>query len=101
MKIDFDGGVFQLDEYPQPEDIRYSKDFKCECGKIDFLAEGAAPVGYCNTNNGYMAVFECPHCFEKSRFHIQTTGRYDLNDFKFEVALMLDLQYARQKKDEI
>lgn len=96
MKIEFDGEVFQIKEYPQPELIHYAKDFKCECGEIDFLTVGAAPVGYCNTNSGYMAVFECPFCFEKSRFHIQTTGRYELEKFKDEVGLMIHLYNHRQ-----
>lgn len=103
MKILFENETFSIEQFPQPEQIHHAKDFKCLCGEIDFLTVGVAPVGYCSTDSGYMAVFECPHCFEKSRFHIQTTGRHDLENFKQEAGLMLHLhkhRSSRHKSDQ-
>ena len=53
--------------------IPYANDLMCQdCGKSGFLCPtGRYPnlVGWCETNYGYQAVFECTECGSKFRFH--------------------------------
>jgi len=65
-----------LPKIPQYEDIPYSPGLCCtECGKADMSAFKSnnyvkpIVIGWCETNIGYMGVFECPHCHSKFRFH--------------------------------
>ena len=67
--------------------IPYSRDLMCyECGKTGFDCgrnEYRKPnlVGWCETNYGYQAVFECTECGSKFRFHagdpISTLEEFD------------------------
>lgn len=97
MTIQFLDKEFELNNYTQYESIRQSKDLKCECGYSNYLSKNFIMVGYCNTNYGYMGVFECPVCFEKYRHHINTKDRYSEESFKNDVGLVLYLQYNRSK----
>lgn len=67
-----------LPKIPQYEDIPYAGDLNCPyCEKSGFYdynwsrGEVIRPkvIGWCETNIGYMAVFECPCCGNKYRFH--------------------------------
>ena len=53
-------------------------------------------IGWCDTNAGFMCVFECPICFEKFRYHISTTGRWDKEKFYEDFALHFYLQSTRK-----
>ncbi len=83
----------------QYENILVSKDMACpECNgsslfdySIDSHFVEPTPIGWCDTKHGYMAVFECPKCFTKYRFHISTTGRYDKDRFYQDFALLVHL----------
>ena len=73
----------------QWESIEYAPDFVCpECGKsglqgaVNGNIEKPNLVGWCETNNGYMAVFECPLCGKKYRWHPHVTI-FDLDQFDF------------------
>jgi len=93
MEINFENDVFEVDCIVQFDDIPYSKSLNCGCGYADItntLSYGI--VGYVDTKHGYMVVFSCPKCFEKYRHHIGTKGRYDINEFKNELGLILHLQ---------
>ena len=65
-----------LPKISQYEGIHYAGDLNCpHCDKSGFF-DGYGEtrvkpnvIGWCDTDIGYMAVFECPVCFEKFRFH--------------------------------
>jgi hypothetical protein len=95
MIIKFGDRVFELEEFIFYEDIRYSRDFNCNCGYSDFTKEKFNMIVYCNTNYGYMGVFNCPKCYEYYRHHINSTGRYSEVEFKNDVGLILFLQLTR------
>lgn len=81
-----------IPKFPQWEAIPYAEDFACqECGKSAIQGkdeyhrltlEKPNLVGWCETNNGFMAVFECPCCHSKFRFHPQM-NHFDLDQFDF------------------
>jgi hypothetical protein len=81
-----------LPKVVQWESIEYAPDFICpECGKsaikgknlyMQPVLEKPDLVGWCETNNGYMAVFECPCCHSKYRFHPHMT-LFDADQFDF------------------
>lgn len=85
--------------------IPISKDMACpECGgsnhftyPFDSNIEEPIPVGWCDTEYGFMSIFECPKCFTKFRFHINTTGRNNLDKFYEDFALLVYL-YKFHKK---
>jgi len=95
MIINFGDEVFTLKNFPQYEDIRQTKDMLCQCTYSDFHLNRFNMIGYCNTNHGYMAVFECPVCGEKYRHHIGTTSRNSEKGFKDDAGLALFLQLTR------
>lgn len=83
-----------LPKIPQYEDIPYASDFNCpNCDKSGFfdykgfyssepVRKKPIVVGWCETNIGYMGVFECPECGQKFRFHC-TIGTWvaDIEEF--------------------
>lgn len=78
-----------LPKIPQYESIPYAGDFNCphcdKSGFYEFYGETRVRpniIGWCETNIGYMGVFECPVCFKKYRFHC-TIGTYiaDIKEF--------------------
>lgn len=78
-----------LKKYTQYEDIPYSPEFVCvECGKsgIDTSDNPRVVkpklVGWCDTYNGLMAVFECPECHSLFRFHPHL-DKFDPEQFDF------------------
>ena len=87
-----------LPKIPQYEDIPYAADFNCpECDKSGFFEhkgfyssdktlEKPKLVGWCDTNIGKMAVFECPVCGKKFRFHC-TIGTWIADDDEFDFYL--------------
>jgi len=88
----------------QYQDIAVSKDMACpECGgsnqftySFDKSVAEPVPVGWCDTDHGFMAVFECPRCFTRFRFHISTGGRYDEDRFYADFALLVHLYRHHQ-----
>ena len=93
MTIHFGNKTFEVDQILQYETIRHSKDLKCECGYSDFsLRNSYNIIGYCDTPQGFIVVFECPECFEKYGHHISSTGRYNLEAFKNDLGLKLHLK---------
>lgn len=84
-----------LPKIPQYEDIPYTPDFECpNCGKTGFLDydwnqkkhEKPNLIGWTETNIGKMAVFECPLCGQKFRFHC-TIGTWTADDDEFDYYL--------------
>ena len=79
-----------LPKFPQYEDFPYAPDLECpNCGKSGFYDSDWGQthikpilVGWCETNIGYMAVFECPECGQRFRFHC-TIGTWtaDIDEF--------------------
>ena len=98
---------FKQMKISQYQDILISKDMTCPAcnGSSQFsysfdsnMAE-PTPIGWCDTEYGFMAVFECPKCFTKYRFHISTTGRYDQDQFYGDFALLVNLyEFHHSKK---
>lgn len=88
-------------------DIAVSKDMACpECNgssQFDYSFDSRfaepTPIGWCDTEHGFMAVFECPKCYTKYRFHISTTGRNDIDQFYADFALLVHLWRYHQKGD--
>lgn len=84
--------IFDGMKMAQYQDIPIVKDMECpDCHKSDvggFFHERAKPIGWCDTQTGFMGVFECPHCFSKFRCHISTTGRYNEDTFYSDFALV-------------
>ncbi len=87
-------------------DIPVSKDMACpECNgssQFDYLFDDRfaepTPIGWCDTEYGFMAVFECPKCYTKYRFHISTTGRNNIDEFYGDFALLVHLWRYHQKE---
>lgn len=85
-----------LPKIPQYEDIPYASDLNCpNCDKSGFFSpkgfyssdqtlKSPRVVGWCETNIGYMGVFECPECGQKFRFHC-TIGTWiaDIDEFDY------------------
>lgn len=79
-----------IKKFPQYEDIPYARDFICpNCDKSGFdtnnnQLEKPILIGWCETNIGYMGIFECPKCGQKFRFHC-TIGTWiaDIEDFDY------------------
>ena len=87
----------------QYEAIPVSKSLDCpECGQSsdwDMSLPDPKPVGWCETQHGFMMIAECPFCFAKFRFHINTTGRYNLKEFYDDFALRIFI-YGKKKSNE-
>lgn len=81
-----------LPKFPQWETIPYAGNYACQdCGKsaiqgkdehFEHTKEKPNLIGWCETNNGYMAVFECPSCHSKFRFHPQI-DHFDIEQFDY------------------
>ena len=81
----------KLIKFPQYEDFPYARDLICpNCEKSGFSPLGNLEkpnlVGWCETNVGYMGVFECPKCGQKFRFHC-TIGTWTADWDEFEYYL--------------
>lgn len=94
--VKFADKEYTINEFLNPEEIRYSKSLSCECGYADAIRRDSYNIlGYTSTQNGYMGVFECRKCFEKFRHHISTHERYDLEAFKKNLGLKIILQRGK------
>lgn len=95
--------IFNDMKIPQYEGIPIVKDMEWpECHKSDingFSKDCAKPVGWCDTQNGFMAIFECQHCFAKFRCHINSTGRYSEESFYQDFELMYFLYDTRKNNN--
>ena len=78
-----------LRKFAEWRSIEWAPDFECpECHKSgvgEFSQEKANLVGWTETDNGIMAILECPHCFKTFRIHAATNDKFDIDEF--EVAL--------------
>ena len=100
---------FKKKECLQYESIPISKDMACpECNgssqfdySIDRNFVEPAPIAWCETKYGFMAIFECPKCFTKYRFHINSVGRYDKDSFYLDFALLVYLYEEHQKRAKL
>lgn len=95
MKINFGDEIFDLKSFPQYDDIRQSKDMYCKCLESNFNHDKFNMIGYAETLQGFMAVFECEKCYEKYRHHIGTTSRNTIKGFMDDAGLALFLQKTR------
>ena len=91
MEIIFENETFFLDKIIQFENIHRSKNLECACGSSSssLFYGKPTPIGFCETNEGFMSVFECPDCGEKYRCHIDSEGRYNIDVFKQDIGLIL------------
>jgi len=97
---------FQQMKITQYADIIVSKDMACpECNcsnlfsySFDSRVVEPTPIGWCDTEHGFMACFECPKCFTKYRFHISTIGRNELDRFYADFALLVYLYRSHYMK---
>lgn len=87
-----------LEKFPQYEQFPYADGLVCpECDKSGFYnyygEHRVAPklVGWTETHIGPMAVFECPECGTKYRFHC-TIGRWNVDIDEFDYYLYLYLR---------
>ena len=71
----------------------YSGSFSCtNCNKsgIDYpYLDKPKLVGWCETDYGFMMIVECPHCFQKYRFHGTTSYRERVDLYAFNHAIHL------------
>lgn len=85
-------------ELPEYRHIPWVKDFTCpECGRNEWGYDGwrARPIGWCNTDAGYMCIFECPECYAKMRWHISGSGRW--SEERFFADLWLSLMMGNEE----
>ena len=76
-----------LPKIAQYEGIPYVKDYQCpSCGRCTIGGDGAKPflIGWCESPNGFMLVFECPVCFTKFRCHC-STEIFDINSLELTI----------------
>ena len=80
-----------LPKIVQWRSIPYSAGLNCRCGKCDLAYVcfdsdhqyiKAIAVGWCETDYGFMGVFECPECHSQFRCHCGNHDKFDLNDFE-------------------
>ena len=99
---------FERMKISQYDDILISKDMACPecngsnqfCYSIDWKFAEPTPIGWCDTEHGFMGVFECPKCFTKFRFHIDSDGRYNKDRFYTDFSVLVHLynHHQNQKK---
>lgn len=91
-------------KYSQYDDIPVVKDLECpnchQSNDWEMQKREPKPVGWCDTVNGFMMIAECPFCFAKFRYHINTTGRYNQHEFYDDFALRLYLYQHKYENNE-
>ena len=93
MIYKFENKSFDINEISQLDDIPYQKSLSCGCDYADYINTNSYNViGYASTDYGYMAVFECPKCHQQYRHHINSTGRYDFDEFMDMLLLIYNLK---------
>lgn len=102
MLVKFLDKTYSIKQYSQYQGIRWAKDQNCLCGKSGMSNDKQQTViGFCETTVGFMPIFQCDNCFEKYRYHINTTGRYKIDEFKRDIALIMFLkENSSTKKNE-
>jgi len=86
-----------LPKFPQWESIPYAFNFACQdcgCSMIDDIIHKPNLVGWCETSQGYMLVFECPVCFNKFRCHCNTGDKFDKERFEQLIFEMTATDYS-------
>jgi hypothetical protein len=86
MKLSFADEVYEIQMFDQPEIFPHVRAFRyTEC---DRLTEVNVCIGYTESSKiGFMAVYECRQCFTKYRCHINSTGRYNRQEFLDDLGL--------------
>jgi len=94
MELLFAGETYDIQVFDQPEIFPHVRTFRCpEC---DRLTDGNACIGFTESPKlGFMAVYECRKCFTKYRCHVNSTGRYNRQDFLDDLGLEI---WARAEK---
>lgn len=91
-----------LPKIVQWESIYYAPDYICpKCGKSGhprYINKKAKLIGWCETNNGFMAVFECTECFEKFMYHPQL-NRFELKDFDDSLKDYIEANYFENSEE--
>lgn len=94
-----------LPKVTQYKSILYTKSFNCpHCDKSGFFdsygkeKERPILIGWCETDIGYMGVFECPCCFEKYRFHC-TIGTLNADIDEFDMYLYYKARQCKNWED--
>lgn len=86
----------------QWESVEYAPDFVCQkCGGSGhpLHAENKVSlVGWCDTPNGIMVVFECSKCFERFRYHPQI-DRFSMKDFDETVKDYIEVGYYANSEE--
>lgn len=75
-----------LRKFPDYRAIPYASDLCCPQGDMKFMVDKPNLVGWCETNNGYMMVLECPKCFTRYRYH--ATDHWDDTIDEFNESLI-------------
>ena len=80
-----------------------SRDFLCpECSMsgIDTPSKDKPKlVGWCETDYGYMMIAECPHCFEKFRFHGTVCDKHDSVEFEHAIRCYILSRYFSNSEE--
>ena len=86
MKLIFADETYEIQVFDQPEIFPHVRTFRCpEC---DRLTDVNACIGFTESPKlGFMAVYECRKCFTKYRCHINSTARYNRQDFLDDLGL--------------
>lgn len=64
------------------ESIPYSEDLHCPNDDDgSYFNNNRIFIGWCDTPNGLMQVYECPFCYNKYRYHGVLQERWDLEQF--------------------
>lgn len=86
MKLIFADETYEIQVFDQPEIFPHVRTFRCpECER---LTDVNACIGFTESHKlGFMAVYECRQCFTKYRCHINSTARYNRQEFLNELGL--------------
>jgi len=99
-----------LPKLSQWQNTPYVPDFSCpDCGRSALLGKECCClaeskpnlIGWCETPNGYMMVFECPICFAKYRFHCNTGNKLDKKNFEISVLDIIETDSAIENYKEL
>lgn len=86
----------------QWEGIEYVRDYQCPNGCSSICDTVTKPdlVGWCETPQGFMMVFECPICFTRFRCHCNSGDKFDLDRFDYTLyQYVFSSSYVRNAKE--
>jgi hypothetical protein len=101
MKVyDILDNEYYIKQMAQCQNIPYKNSQRCDCGHSNFFNRRSYDIiGYCDTQNGFMAVFECLKCGEVYKHHL-TFGseKFDLDAFKEQLGVYFNLKSKIKKE---